>query len=241
VSILSNPAGLSQITPSQAALIQFAATTGIPQYQALASTLWAVLTPSLNTAVTNLFQTNSGAFPFHVGILEASVRLDHVMHNASLMLRLNMTYDSEQNAHFGGLLGVTRASRTYSPDRTIALQYTRTMPASWNALTRACFSYSRLLYNPNETAGPAIDIAGYESFGRFVPIKDKQITVTGIGEAFNLLNHTNFTTVNNIVANAPLAALPSPLKGIRGNPALPLSFTAAANPRQVQVAVRLEL
>lgn len=58
-------------------------------------------------------------------------------------------------------------------------------------------------------------------------------------EAFNLLNRTNFQSVNNIVGNAPLAALPTPLTGRRGDPTMPFSFTAARDPRQVQLAIKV--
>ena len=58
-------------------------------------------------------------------------------------------------------------------------------------------------------------------------------------EGFNLLNRVNFSTVNNIVGNTTLAALPDPITGHAGSAVTPLAFTAAYAPRQFQLGVRL--
>lgn len=60
-----------------------------------------------------------------------------------------------------------------------------------------------------------------------------------IAEGFNLLNRTNFRTVNNIVGDVPLASLPRPLVGRRGIPTEPLAFTSAFDPRQFQVGLKI--
>src|SRR5262249_31296234 len=60
-----------------------------------------------------------------------------------------------------------------------------------------------------------------------------------IGEAFNLFNHTNFATVNNIVGSASVGSLPQPLKGRPGPPTQPFSFVSARDPRQIQLALKL--
>jgi hypothetical protein len=57
-------------------------------------------------------------------------------------------------------------------------------------------------------------------------------------EAFNLLNRTNFQSVNNIVGTLTLDQLPDPLVGHRGNPVTPLAFTSAYDARQLQFGVR---
>jgi hypothetical protein len=59
-----------------------------------------------------------------------------------------------------------------------------------------------------------------------------------MAEGFNVLNRTNFKRVNNTVGNVQLPDVKAPIAGIRGLPGTPLSFTSAANPRQVQVGVR---
>ncbi len=69
------------------------------------------------------------------------------------------------------------------------------------------------------------------------PEKKRGLDITA--EAFNLLNHTNFKSVNNIVGDLTLQQLPNPIVGFRGDPADPLAFTAAYDPRQFQLGVKL--
>jgi hypothetical protein len=58
-------------------------------------------------------------------------------------------------------------------------------------------------------------------------------------EAFNLLNRTNFQSVNNVVGDVALSALPHPLVGRRADPTLPFSFTVANDPRQIQLGAKI--
>ena len=58
-------------------------------------------------------------------------------------------------------------------------------------------------------------------------------------ETFNILNRTNFQSVNNVVGDIPLSALPKPLIGRRSDPTLPFSFTAANDPRQIQLGAKI--
>ena len=60
-----------------------------------------------------------------------------------------------------------------------------------------------------------------------------------IAEGFNLTNHTNFATLNNIVGAVTLAELPNPIRAQAGNPTSPLSYTSALDPRQFQFGLRL--
>ena len=59
------------------------------------------------------------------------------------------------------------------------------------------------------------------------------------GEAFNLLNRTNFRAVNGIVGNMTLEQVPDRPTGRRGNVTDPFSFTSAFDPRQFQLSLRL--
>jgi hypothetical protein len=63
-------------------------------------------------------------------------------------------------------------------------------------------------------------------------------------EGFNLLNHTNFTGINNIVGNLSIAQLRTlaasrPRGNRQATPTDPLGFTSAAPPRQLQFGLRL--
>lgn len=60
-----------------------------------------------------------------------------------------------------------------------------------------------------------------------------------IAEGFNLLNRTNFRTVNNVVGDVPISALPNPIEARRGAPTQPLSYTSTLNPRQFQLGLKL--
>ncbi len=167
VPILQNSSVLSQLKPSQTALINYLQGSSDPAYAGLGAALPGILTPTSNPLVTPLFDANSGVFPFSAAITQASVRLDHrVSDVTNVMLRVNMTDDSQQNTRFGALTGRNRGSRSYTPDRTVGLQISHVYSPRWVSLTRASYSYSRVLFNPTDANGPAIDINGFGYFGR---------------------------------------------------------------------------
>lgn len=60
-----------------------------------------------------------------------------------------------------------------------------------------------------------------------------------MAEGFNLFNRTNFRTVNNIVGDVPVSALPSPIVANRGPVTNPLAYTSALNPRQFQLGMKI--
>ena len=65
------------------------------------------------------------------------------------------------------------------------------------------------------------------------------VSLQAIGEAFNLLNHTNFRGVNGVVGNVAIEDLPDDLVGRRGPVTAPFSFASAFDPRQFQLSLRL--
>ncbi len=70
---------------------------------------------------------------------------------------------------------------------------------------------------------------------RFNVAEGKYLEFTA--EAFNLLNRTNFTGINNVVGATPLATINA--RGIRGlAPTQPLAFTSSAPARQLQFGAR---
>ena len=73
---------------------------------------------------------------------------------------------------------------------------------------------------------------------RTIPLSET-VNLQVIGEAFNLLNRTNFKTVNGVVGNASIEDLPANLVGRRGPVTEPLSFASAFDPRQFQFTLRL--
>lgn len=69
--------------------------------------------------------------------------------------------------------------------------------------------------------------------------RESNYRLEGIVEAFNLFNRVNFSGVNNIVGTTPRAAYR--VEGNRNaNPAEPLGFTSAFDPRQIQLGVKFK-
>ncbi|PWU07732.1 MAG: TonB-dependent receptor [Terriglobia bacterium] len=74
---------------------------------------------------------------------------------------------------------------------------------------------------------------------RFPFSMDGRRNVEFTAEGFNMLNHTNFKSVNNTVGTLSLAALPRPIAGHAGVPTEPLAFTSAFDPRQFQFGLKI--
>jgi hypothetical protein len=60
-----------------------------------------------------------------------------------------------------------------------------------------------------------------------------------LAEGFNLLNRTNFRSVNGVVGDVPISALPNPIVANRGGAINPLGFASAQDPRQFQLGLKL--
>ena len=74
---------------------------------------------------------------------------------------------------------------------------------------------------------------------RRFPFGEGRHNVEFTAEGFNLMNRTNFKSVNNVVGPVSLAQLPSPIAGRAGNPTEPLSYTAAYDARQFQLGLKI--
>ena len=68
---------------------------------------------------------------------------------------------------------------------------------------------------------------------------ERKRSVEFIAEVFNLMNHTNFRSLNNVVGDLGVDDLPKPLVGRHGKPTEPLSFSSAFNPRQFQFGLKI--
>ena len=87
--------------------------------------------------------------------------------------------------------------------------------------------------------GPGYFSADLRISRRFAFGTDGKRGVEVTAEGFNLLNRTNFKSVNSSVGSLALAQLPSPIVGRAGNPTAPLSFTAAFAARQFQLGLKI--
>lgn len=64
-------------------------------------------------------------------------------------------------------------------------------------------------------------------------------TLEFIAEGFNLLNRTNFRSINNVVGNITVEQLPAEITGNRGPATQPLAFTSAFDARQFQFGLKV--
>jgi hypothetical protein len=75
---------------------------------------------------------------------------------------------------------------------------------------------------------------------RRFPFSDKEHrNVEFIAEGFNLLNRTNFRSVNNTVGDVAIPALPNPIIPNRSSVTTPLAYTSALHPRQFQFGLKV--
>ena len=86
--------------------------------------------------------------------------------------------------------------------------------------------------------GPAYQSVDLRLSRRF-PLAGERVNLEVLAEGFNLLNRTNFRSINNVVGNVTVDQLPKKLEGIRGVPTQPFAFTSAFDPRQFQFGLKV--
>ena len=91
----------------------------------------------------------------------------------------------------------------------------------------------------NTGRGPAYASFDARISRRFPLGKDGRRYIETIVEGFNLLNHTNFKTLNNTAGAVTLQQLPQPIVGQRAGTTMPFGFTSAFDPRQLQLGLKL--
>lgn len=91
----------------------------------------------------------------------------------------------------------------------------------------------------NMGQGPDFVTADLRLSRRFRFSSNERRYIEFIAEGFNLLNRTNFRTVNNVVGDVPYASLGAPIVGNRNAASTPLAFTSTQNQRQFQFGLKL--
>ena len=170
VPIYQDRAGLLRLTPSQQQLADFFEATQSPQLVGLARTMRAALTPTPRTL--ELFDRNSGSFPFSEDQTQFSLRLDHrLSERHNLFTRFNLTKNFNQNAQFGALVAFNRGRSLEMLDGAAMANHSWVLNSHWVLETRAAFGYNKFDIQPTDRLGPGIDINGYGLFGReiFLP------------------------------------------------------------------------
>lgn len=170
VPIYQDRAGLLRLTPSQQQLFGFFEASGSAQLAGLARNMRAALTPNARTL--ELFDRNSGNFPFSEDQTQFSVRLDHrISDSQNLFSRINFTKSFNQNAQFGALIAFNRGRSLEMLDSTGMASHAWVVNPRWVLETRFAFGYNKFDVQPTDKIGPGIDINGYGMFGReiFLP------------------------------------------------------------------------
>jgi hypothetical protein len=170
VPIYQDRGALVSLTPAQQQLFGFFEASGSAQLVGLARSMRAALTPSTRTL--ELFDRNSGNFPFSEDQTQFSVRLDHrISDRQNLFSRINLTKNFNQNAQFGALIAFNRGRSLEMFDATAMASHAWVLNPGWVLETRLAFGYNQLDVQPTDKIGPGIDINGYGLFGReiFLP------------------------------------------------------------------------
>jgi hypothetical protein len=144
---------------------QEAILAGLPPTQA--DTLRQALTASPTTQ--QLFEINSGVFPYEGDDYLYSLRLDHRLSSADqLMFRYNGANIDESNPNSRALIGASRSINTERLDQTGNLSWTRFIsPTTVNRL-QFQFNYGTFRVSTLEKFGPEINVNGFGFFNRDV-------------------------------------------------------------------------
>lgn len=195
IPILQDRSEFNGVTTSQNALFTFLERTGNPLLGGLARLARAQLTPGNNPRVLDLFNRNSGTFPFNERLHNFSLRLDHKFSDThTLFLRSSTSFNQTDNSAFGALDGFNRGRSVSLNDTTAMLSDTVILSPQWVMETRGMFNYSALDVIPNDANGPEININGYGFFGRqiFLPYR-------GIERHFQFLQNFTFSNGQHTV------------------------------------------
>jgi hypothetical protein len=174
VPILQDRTEFSRLTTSQQQLVDFFNASGVPLLRGLAQQMTNALTTTNYPRTIQLFDRNSGNFPFSEDSTQFLTRLDHrFSDNHGIFLRLNLTRTYAENALLGALLAYNRGRNIRQDDYTAVFSDTIVIGSRWVSETRAQFGHYTLDIQTIDPFGPSIDITGYGLFGRdiFLPSK----------------------------------------------------------------------
>lgn len=244
IPILQDRGVFNRITPSQDELFRFLEGSGNPLLAGLAGQGRQLLVPRSSSFLTNLFDRNSGTFPFAQRFNTVSLRLDHKFaDNHSAFFRTNTTFDRQDNNTFGALDGFNRGRKLDMQDSTFAVGDTWSPNANWIVETRGMFAYNRFDVKPVDALGPEININGFGLFGRqiFLPGSNIErhyqalVNVSRLSSRHSLKFGYDFNPVRNNAVNETFMGgrftfgsripLANVLVAASGNPNLPATIS----------------
>lgn len=127
--------------------------------------------------VRQLFERNSGIFPFSTDDHKGLARLDHRFSDSSqLTFRFNTTSIYDTNEGVGALVGFSRGFVQRFRDYDGQLNWTKTFGTAAVNEFRSQFDHYLLETASTDAFGPALEIAGFGLFNRdrFLPNKSQQ-------------------------------------------------------------------
>ncbi len=167
VPLLADRSFLTSLTPSQQALADTLLAAGPPLLRPFVSQLSGALTPGNYPHVVQMFEENSGVFPFGEQRQQFLARLDHTLSDGhNIFFRGNWTGQDRENTRFGSLTARSRGQNVSSNDFGLALGDTWVISPKWVSETRVGFGYQDHGVYPTDPFGPGIDINGFGNFGR---------------------------------------------------------------------------
>jgi hypothetical protein len=172
VPILQDRTAFGQLTPSQQQLAGFFTATGVPQLVGLAQQMRGALVPANNPRVTQLFNQNSGTFPFGEATQSLLARWDHRFSDRhSVFVRGNLSDSAQTNAQFGALVAYNRGRAYDGWDGTLMASDTFVLGPRTVVESRVMFNYNTIFFTPVDPYGPELNITGFGFFGRdiFLP------------------------------------------------------------------------
>ncbi len=168
VPLLRDRSFLYELKPSQKALADLLTSPAAPPFLVpAAQQLVQALIPGNHPHVVELFESNSGVFPFSEERQQFIARIDHAVgpgHN--LFFRGNWTGQNSQNTNFGSLVARSRGRDNDVNDFTIGLGNNWVISPEWISETWLGVGYHDFGVFPTDPHGPSIDISGYGNFGR---------------------------------------------------------------------------
>jgi hypothetical protein len=152
-----------QPTPAQQKIL-----SGLPAEAA--AQLRAVLSAPPSTV--EMFERNSGIFPYRSDSYQGLVRIDHRFNdNNQFNFRYNVSGVYETNPNLSGLVGYSRGYSQETFDSTALASWTHLFSPRVILEARAQFAWYDLVTASTDPYGPAIEIPGYGFFNRdrFLP------------------------------------------------------------------------
>ncbi|MBX7222262.1 MAG: carboxypeptidase regulatory-like domain-containing protein [Blastocatellia bacterium] len=141
----------------------------------------------------------------------------------------------------GNWLGHVLGDLTVSPIVTLHSGVPFTVRAGRDVNGDTSGNYDRPFYAGRNTGRGAAFVSVNLRLAKRLRLPGEKISAELIVEATNLLNHTNFLSVNDVIGGNPkLLAGPFNLRGRKDlSPTIPLGFTSAGDPRQLQFGLKL--